>query len=248
VPSETEARQYSVSENTRIVFNESGVPQLFRSEAASSNDILRANGNNEILINFSSHTVEAEENTTVINFAGEGGRFVSGLNTTYLGSYSGAEFTNGSGNLTFAGVFSHSALHTGNSSGELSGVFTRSTLNGGDLTDTPDNHETRTYEHHTRAASLNSPIGHNYNLPVHNEYTIRERMSLLTNLAEAGIQQLPGLAEKFTANTSTARTMPSTHLPPKLMLTLQVENNTSAFSYQAHRGYKAYAHSLGAGL
>lgn len=135
VPGEAEARRYTVSENTRITFDENGEPQLLSGAAASSGGVLRAEGKDEILINFSSAKVEAGENTTVINFTGQGGEFVSGLNTNYLGAYSGAKFTEGSGTLTFAGVFDNSEINVGLGRGNFSGVFTKSILNGGALND-----------------------------------------------------------------------------------------------------------------
>ena len=140
VPGEAEARRYTVSEDTRITFDESGEPQLLSGGAASTGGVLRAQGKDEILINFSSSKVEAGENTTIINFAGPGGEFVSGLNTTYLGAYSGAKFTDGSGELTFAGVFDNSEISVGQGRGIFSGVFTKSTLNGGALNDSFSGH------------------------------------------------------------------------------------------------------------
>ncbi len=135
VPGEAEARRYTVSEDTRITFDENGAPRLLSGGAASAGGVLRAEGKNEILINFSSAKVEAGENTTIINFAGQGGEFTSGLNTTYLGSYSGAKFNDGAGTLTFAGVFDNSVINVGLGQGDFSGVFTKSELNGGALND-----------------------------------------------------------------------------------------------------------------
>ena len=96
---------------------------------------MRAGGKDEILLNFSSAKVEAGENSTIINFAGEGGEFASGLNTTYLGSYSGAKFSGGEGTLTFAGVFDNSEINAGKGKGVFSGVFKESAINGGALND-----------------------------------------------------------------------------------------------------------------
>ena len=140
VPGEAEARRYTVTEDTRITFDEKGEPQLLSGGAASTDGVLRAEGKDEILINFSSSRVEAGENTTVINFAGQGGEFISGLNTTYLGTYSGAKFTEGSGELTFAGVFDNSEINVGLGRGNFSGVFAKSTLNGGALNDNFSGH------------------------------------------------------------------------------------------------------------
>ncbi len=135
VPGEAEARRFTVTEDTRIVFNDKGEPQLLTGGAASSGGVLKSEGADEILINFTSKTVQAGENTTVINFAGPGGEFVNGKNTTYLGAYDGATFKGGEGKLTFAGVFDNSELHVGKGRGVFSGVFTESELNGGDLDD-----------------------------------------------------------------------------------------------------------------
>lgn len=131
VPGEAEARRYTISEDTRITFDEKGVPQFFSGADASQGGVLRAQGKDEILLNFSSNKVEAGENSTVINFAGEGGDFVSGFNTTYLGAYSGAKFSGGKGELTFAGVFDNSELNVGAGKGVFSGVFREGTINGG---------------------------------------------------------------------------------------------------------------------
>ena len=135
VPGEDDPRRYTVSEDTRITFDANGEPQVLSGGAASAGGVLRAENKDEILINFSSNKVEAGENTTVINFAGPGGKFTSGLNTTYLGSYSGATFDQGAGTLTFAGVFDASTLNVGQGRGDFSGVFTASQLNGGALND-----------------------------------------------------------------------------------------------------------------
>lgn len=135
VPGETEARRFTISEDTRISFNEKGEPQVTSGSPASSGGVLRATGKDEILINFSSAKVEAGENSTVINFAGAGGEFVSGTNTTYLGVYDGAKFKDGTGNLTFAGVFDNSEINVGKGRGAFSGTFTKSLINGGALND-----------------------------------------------------------------------------------------------------------------
>lgn len=135
VPGEAEARRYTISEDTRITFDEKGVPQFFSGDAASAGGVLRAGGKDEILLNFSSAKVEAGENSTVINFASAGGEFTSGQNTTYLGNYSGAKFNGGEGTLTFAGVFDNSELNVGKGKGAFSGVFKESVLNGGALDD-----------------------------------------------------------------------------------------------------------------
>ena len=136
VPGEKEPRQFTISEDTRISFNEKGEPQVVSGAAASDGGVLRAAGKDEILINFSSAKVEAGENSTIINFAGQGGEFVSGQNTTYLGAYDGAKITGGTGKLTFAGVFDNSEMSVGKGQGDFSGVFTKSTITGGILKDT----------------------------------------------------------------------------------------------------------------
>ena len=135
VPGEEEARRFTISEDTRISFNEKGEPQVVSGSAASSGGVLRATGKDEILINFSSAKVEAGENSTVINFAGPGGEFVAGANTTYMGVYDGAKFKAGAGKLTFAGVFDNSEINVGKGQGNFSGTFTRSLINGGALKD-----------------------------------------------------------------------------------------------------------------
>ncbi len=136
MPGEEEARRFTISENTRISFDEKGEPQVVSGAAASDGGVLRAAGKDEILINFSSAKVEAGENSTIINFAGQGGEFVSGQNTTYLGAYDGAKITGGAGKLTFAGVFDNSEVSVGKGLGDFSGVFTKSAITGGDFKDT----------------------------------------------------------------------------------------------------------------
>ena len=147
VPGEKEPQRFTISEDTRISFDEKGVPQLFSGGGVSDGGVLRAEGKDEILINFSSAKVEAGDNTTIINFAGEGGEFVSGANTTYLGAYSGAKFTGGYGELTFAGAFENSEINVGSGRGDFSGVFTKSAINGGKLNDSFNGifNETKTY-------------------------------------------------------------------------------------------------------
>lgn len=111
-----------ITEDSRLVWNEKGEPELLTGNAVHTRGVLQAQSANEILLSVSGSDVVAGEGTVVWNLSGKTGTYSGGNNVTYLGTYEGGNFTDTEGKVTFGGYFNRSSF-SNLSLSEFSGVF-----------------------------------------------------------------------------------------------------------------------------
>lgn len=112
-----------IREDTKVVWNENGEPQLLTGRSARTEGVLKAEGENELLFRVSDCDVQAGAGTVVYNLCSSSGTYSGGDNVTYLGAYEGGTFTETTGKVTFGGYFNGASFSKLTGISEFSGVF-----------------------------------------------------------------------------------------------------------------------------
>ena len=112
-----------IREDTKVVWNENGEPQLLAGRSARTEGVLKAEGENELLFRVSDCDVQAGAGTVVYNLCSSSGTYSGGDNVTYLGAYEGGTFTETTGKVTFGGYFNGASFSKLTGISEFSGVF-----------------------------------------------------------------------------------------------------------------------------
>lgn len=112
-----------IREDTKVVWNENGEPQLLTGRSARTEGVLKAEGENELLFRVSDCDVQAGAGTVVYNLCSSSGTYSGGDNVTYLGAYDGGTFTETTGKVTFGGYFNGASFSKLTGISEFSGVF-----------------------------------------------------------------------------------------------------------------------------
>jgi hypothetical protein len=131
-------QQVALTDDTRVSWDRQGKAQILTGAAATRSGVLRAGGDNEILVLVKAGEAELGKNTTVFNFSErENVRFSGGANVTFRGSYLNSAFENLSGTTNFAGYFESGVIGSEKDAGSsvFSGYFQNMTLNGGSAAD-----------------------------------------------------------------------------------------------------------------
>ena len=112
-----------IREDTKVVWNENGEPQLLTGRSARTEGVLKAEGENELLFRVSDCDVQAGAGTVVYNLCSSSGTYSGVDNVTYLGAYEGGTFTETTGKVTFGGYFNGASFSKLTGISEFSGVF-----------------------------------------------------------------------------------------------------------------------------
>lgn len=112
-----------IREDTKVVWNENGEPQLLTGRSARTEGVLKAEGENELLFRVSDCDVQAGAGTVVYNLCSSSGTYSGGDNVTYLGAYDGGTFTETTGKVTFGGYFNGASFSKLTGISEFFGVF-----------------------------------------------------------------------------------------------------------------------------
>lgn len=99
-----------IREDTKVVWNENGEPQLLTGRSARTEGVLKAEGENELLFRVSDCDVQAGAGTVVYNLCSSSGTYSGGDNVTYLGAYEGGTFTETTGKVTVRRLFQRRIL------------------------------------------------------------------------------------------------------------------------------------------
>lgn len=113
----------AIREDTKVVWNENGEPQLLTGRSARTEGVLKAEGENELLFRVSDCDVQAGAGTVVYNLCSSSGTYSGGDNVTYLGAYEGGTFTDTTGRVTFGGYFNGASFAGLTGLSSFSGVF-----------------------------------------------------------------------------------------------------------------------------
>ena len=124
-------------DDMRLTWDSSGNPQILEgAEARVSGNVLKAQGNNEILIRVNAKDVEAGGGSVVINLSDKKGKFSGGDGVTYIGSYGkDTVIEGGKGNTNYAGYFKGAEIRHKEGPGTFSGVFAEMLIGGSSLGD-----------------------------------------------------------------------------------------------------------------
>lgn len=132
-----ETLEFTISDDTRITWDENGAPVVLQGAQALEKGVLKAQGNNDFLIRVNAAVVQGgDAKSTVLNLSEKSGNFIGGKGgMTFWGSYKDSTITGGEGENRFAGVFTDSHVTGGAAKDTFSGFFARSIVKGGDSAD-----------------------------------------------------------------------------------------------------------------
>lgn len=118
----------AITDDSRLVWNEDGTPELLTGNAARTGGILQAQSENEVILSVSGSNVKAGEGSVVWNLSGKAGNYSGGNNVSYLGTYNGGSFSNIEGSATFAGYFNQTSFSDISGNSKFSGVFDEASI------------------------------------------------------------------------------------------------------------------------
>ncbi len=135
---ESQKLEFSITDDTRISWDENGAPVIQQGAQALEKGVLTAKGANDFLIRVNADVVQGgDAQSTVLNLSEKAGSFIGGKGgMTFWGSYKDSTITGGEGENRFAGVFTGSTVSGGASKDTFSGFFAQSQVKGGAADDT----------------------------------------------------------------------------------------------------------------